>query len=340
MVYMLDASFSRSLVEKIATFQHAAVLIVGDIMLDEYLLGDTERISPEAPVPVVLVEKENSFVGGAGNVARNICALGGRAFLAGLVGDDLAGGVIQQCLDAEGVDSYLIRDARYKTTVKTRVLARRQQVVRIDREQKERIPQAVISTLLHQIEGLISQVSVIILSDYGKGVVCESLLTGLIQLNKNFNVPILLDPKPHTIHYYGAALMTPNAKEASELAGSAVRTKGEIMRAGRIIMEKFGCQSLIITLGGDGMAVFAQNDSVWHISTAAKHVFDVTGAGDTVIGVTGLGLASGLSLLEASIIANYAAGFVVGEVGAVAITSQQLAEIVGNSSFTSPEQWN
>lgn len=313
---MLD---KHSLLEALSAFTGVRVLIVGDVMLDEYLTGDAERISPEAPVPVVRIESERHLVGGAGNVARNIMALGGSAVLIGTAGRDAAGDDMARCLDRDGVAFSLLPLESRPTTIKTRVLARQQQVVRIDRENCSPLRKEETETLLSMVQERIAGCGAVVVSDYGKGLVSREFMQGLGDILKRAGrpVPVLVDPKPQNVRLYeGVTLLTPNAKEASESVNMPVRTREEVVRAGREIMTRLRCEHLVITLGSQGMAVFTSARRVWQIPTAARQVFDVTGAGDTVISTLALGAAAGLGIMQACLLANHAAGIVVAQVGA------------------------
>ena len=289
------------------------VLVVGDIMLDAYLIGDADRISPEAPVPVVRIEKERYLLGGAGNVARNIVALGGVATLAGVMGKDASADRIRGLVRDEGICGAFVALPQRPTTVKTRVMARRQQMLRLDSE--DQLP-------AHDV---------VILSDYSKGIVSLSFMSrlrGLLAASPH-QVKVLIDPKPSNVGLYGGSfLLTPNTKETGECAGMPVRSREEILAAGRAILEKVGCPHLLTTLGSDGMALFSGPSEVWHVPTMAQDVFDVTGAGDTVIATLGLGLAAGLPLLASCVLANYAAGLVVAQVGAAVASPDALREAI------------
>ncbi len=325
-----------------ARFDRARVLIVGDAMMDEYLVGDAERISPEAPVPVVLVGEEKRLVGGAGNVARNVTALGARAVLIGTRGNDPAGEAMEACLAADGIEAALLSLKGRRTTRKTRILARQQQMLRIDREDSAPLDGDAARRLLDTVRAHAGDCGAIVISDYGKGVVSETFMLGLHDLLRELkrNVPVLVDPKPQNIHLYaGVTLLTPNAKETSEAAGLPAKTPAQVLLAGRAIMEKLGCPHLVTTLGAQGMAVFLSSGEVWHLPTAALEVFDVTGAGDTVIAVTALGMAAGLSLLESCCLANYAAGLVVGEVGAATVSREKLLAAMRSRPLPALVRW-
>lgn len=331
-VAALAAAPTVSLVQSIEDLSCGRVLIVGDVMLDEYLLGDAERISPEAPVPVVLIEAEKQLVGGAANVARNIAALGGQVSLVGVKGPDMAGERLLSCLmEEEGIACSLVTLEKRPTTVKTRVLARQQQVVRIDREDTRPLPEAALNSVLLSVKRHLPECGAMVISDYGKGLVSGPLMEGLraVLAEQDRPVPVLVDPKPQNSPLYkGAHLLTPNTKETGEAASMSIRSGEDIRKAGARIMERLDLPYLLTTLGPQGMALFEGSKEVWHIPTTARQVFDVTGAGDTVIATVALGIAAGLSLLESCLVANYAAGIVVGEVGAATATPNMLAEAV------------
>ena len=306
------------------------VLVVGDIMLDAYLMGDADRISPEAPVPVVRIESERYLLGGAGNVARNIAALGGVATLAGAVGEDASASQVRYLVNAEGIRSALIPFSGRPTTVKTRVMARRQQMLRLDQEDARPFSAAEQEAVLAVLAVELADHDVVILSDYNKGLVSAPFMARFRALLAGCGHPVkvLVDPKPGNAALYGGSyLLTPNTKETGECAGLPVRSREEILAAGRAILEKVGCPYLLTTLGPDGMALFSGPD-VWHVPTMAQDVFDVTGAGDTVIASVGLGLAAGLELLPACVLANYAAGLVVAQVGAAVASPQALRQVI------------
>ncbi len=307
------------------------VLVVGDIMLDAYLIGDADRISPEAPVPVVRIEKERYLLGGAGNVARNIVALGGVATLAGVMGKDASADRIRGLVRDEGICGAFVALPQRPTTVKTRVMARRQQMLRLDSEDASPLSSADQEALLSVITEQLPAHDVVILSDYSKGIVSLSFMSrlrGLLAASPH-QVKVLIDPKPSNVGLYGGSfLLTPNTKETGECAGMPVRSREEILAAGRAILEKVGCPHLLTTLGSDGMALFSGPSEVWHVPTMAQDVFDVTGAGDTVIATFGLGLAAGLPLLASCVLANYAAGLVVAQVGAAVASPDALREAI------------
>lgn len=307
------------------------VMIIGDLMLDHYLVGAVERISPEAPVPVVRVESEKFLMGGAGNVAMNIAALGGAPLLIGVVGDDREGGELEALCKKAQLSVKLLKDKTRPSTKKTRIMAQNQQICRVDSEVCGPLPPNLFDELFTYLRTELQQYSVVILSDYGKGFISEVFMERFNALlaQQEKRPLVLVDPKIVNYDLYkGVDLLTPNTKEAGEGAGMLVTDKASVLKAGRQLFERLDCRNLLITLGGDGMALFEGPDTVRHIPTFAKKVFDVTGAGDTVIAALGLALASGADLLNACTVANHAAGIVVGQVGAATATSEDLLEEV------------
>jgi len=318
------------------------VLIVGDVMLDQYLSGDAERISPEAPVPVIRLEQERCYLGGAGNVARNVAALGGRASLVGIAGDDDAGRMLQDILRQEAINAYVPLCPGRVTTRKTRVLARNQQMLRLDREHVCPLKEEEERLLLARLAPLAEEHETLILSDYGKGLVSASFMEALraLLLSLPRSPRLLVDPRPQNMHLYrGTFLLTPNLKESAEAVNLATRTQDEILAAGRAVMAGSCAHHLLITLGPQGMALFLATGEVWRIPTAARDVFDVSGAGDTVIGSVALGMAAGMPLLPACMLANFAAGIVVAKVGTATATPDELVDAVISWPVPDLEKW-
>ena len=336
---------SQRLLDWLPRLIGARALIVGDVMLDEYFIGDAERISPEAPVPVVKISDDRLLLGGAGNVARNMRSLGGAPHLIAVCGDDAGGDEVNALCQDGDISAAIVRDPERRTTVKTRIIARQQQMLRYDQEDVKALSSNVLAGIMTEIEDRLTDHTVLILSDYGKGLICAGLMSELRALQaqcvaQGKDLKILVDPKNPNWHLYqGAYLLTPNTKETGEGAGSPVADEAEIMAAGAILLKKLGSRHLLATLGAQGMALFAAEDIIWHIPTAARNVFDVTGAGDTVIGVLGLALAAGLPLLPACLLANCAAGIVVGEVGAAAVTLPQLKAALNSSRGYAATRW-
>ena len=330
-----NAPSPSSLAARVPSLAGNAVAIVGDCILDHYLVGEVSRISPEAPVPVVQVRSERHLLGGAGNVARNVLSLGGTPILIGIAGRDPAADRLTALLDEGGIDARLVADKARPTTRKTRVIAHNQQVVRVDQELCEPVRGAVLDQVFAELETALQTAPVLILSDYGKGLVTRRFMDRLPK-----RPLVLVDPKVRNFALYkGVDLLTPNTKEASEGAGVPIEDRTGILRAGLAVFRKLQCRHLLITLGPDGMALFQSPEQVLHIPTAAQKVFDVTGAGDTVIATLALALASGFTLLESCILANHAAGIVVGQIGTAAASAQELQDQLANSPDMPVESW-
>ena len=292
------------------------ILVVGDLMLDHYIFGKSDRISPEAPVQVVEVQKEKDLLGGAGNVVNNLLAFGAKVAVASVIGRDEAGEWIAKRLNTKGVEALLIREDR-PTTKKSRVIAANQQIVRIDREVKEPITKESVEQIIAFAKS--NDFDAMLLSDYAKGVVTPALAKALTKLS----APLFVDPKGKDYSkYQGAFCITPNKKEASEATGIEIVDEKSLLRAGHLLKKDF--ENVVITLSEEGMAIFEER---FHkIPTFAKEVYDVTGAGDTVLAALGFGVAGGLSLKEAAHFANLAAGVVVGRVGAATATLEEIEE--------------
>jgi rfaE bifunctional protein kinase chain/domain len=322
------------------------VVVIGDCMLDHYLLGEVGRISPEAPVPVVRVASERHLAGGAGNVARNIAALGARAVLVSATGDDDAGRILATLLERDGIESLLVRDRSRPTTIKTRIIAQNQQVVRVDRESDAPLAEKANQGLMDALPGLVAQAGVVVVSDYAKGVIGPRFMAALRQAVAACQPRpmILVDPKPANLACYtGVDLLTPNLKETLEMAPSvaASRETGprRVLRAGLALFKSVRCRHLCVTLGPDGIALFHSPSEVTHIPTAARRVYDVTGAGDSVMAALACGLAAGLGLLDACVVSNYCAGIAVSQVGAVAVTRDELAAALAEAAAPDIERW-
>ncbi len=308
------------------------VLIIGDVGLDEYLLGRVRRISPEAPVPVLEVDKQETRLGLSGNVAQNISSLGGKPILLAVVGADAAADKLRGLLKENAVDvDQLVVDESRPTTLKTRVMAGHNHIVRVDHERRQFIDAKVEEELLKNFRKVLTSVDVVILQDYAKGVVTESLSQKVISEAHAQGKKVLVDPhrsSPLTM-YKGADLMTPNHDESLSLAGyqlDDLRSDPDyIDRVGKKLLEEINGEQMIITLGSDGMQLF-ENQKAFNLPTFARQVFDVTGAGDTVIASLALAWAAGLSLREACVLANLAAGVVVGKVGCVPCYAADLPE--------------
>lgn len=305
---------------KLPDFSRAKVLVAGDVMLDRYWFGDVSRISPEAPVPVVLVRRSEERPGGAANVARNVTALGGGATLLSVVGADEAAGILEKLLAADRVRTSLHRDPDLSTTVKLRVIGQQQQLLRID---FERMPShEVLAAKLDEYERLVSEADAVVLSDYGKGGLAH--VERMIAAARRLGKPVLVDPKgADYARYRGATLLTPNRSEFREVAGQW-KDEADLARRAQRLRSDLELDALIVTRSEEGMTLFTAAES-WHEHTRAREVFDVSGAGDTVIGTLALMVAAGADLHAAMRVANHAAGIVVGKLGTAVVHPEELA---------------
>lgn len=304
------------------------VAVVGDAMLDVFVFGQVTRISPEAPVPVVRVTQETERLGGAANVALNVKSLGGRVALIGVVGDDLAGMRLAQAARERGVDARLVSVPGRPTTVKTRIMAQQQQMVRTDREVTGPIEASVAAKLLALSSRVLKKGSALIVSDYQKGVVTRVFMRALIALARRRGVRVLVDPKVRDIGFFkGAFLVTPNQKEAEQISGITIRTDGDAERAVHRVALLAGTQGALVTRGEEGMSLglrVGSRFSYWHVSSTAREVFDVTGAGDTAIATLALALVAGALPHEAMVLSNLAAGVAVGKLGTSSVTVAEI----------------
>ncbi len=313
------------LIPLIEALPDVRILCVGDVMLDRYVYGAVERVSPEAPIPVLRVERETAMLGGAGNVIRNVLALGARARLVAAVGDDAAGEAVRGLLAAgDGLSFALITDTARQTSIKTRFLAGNQQILRADEETLAPLDEEPRHALREAVGTMLADAQIVVLSDYGKGVLSGGIAAELIALARAAEKPVIVDPKGrHYARYAGASVVTPNRSELAEAAGTAVRTPDEAVIAARLLLDMHGFDAVIATLGKDGMAVVTDDGEVRHLPAEAREVFDVSGAGDTVVAALAAALGSGAELVQAAALANVAAGIVVGKVGtAVAYRSE------------------
>lgn len=301
------------------------VMVIGDLMLDRYIWGHVDRISPEAPVPVLDVREEDARLGGAGNVARNLVSLGARVLMGGVVGEDSGAELLLSLMDQEGINtSHILRDPARQTIVKTRIIAGTQQLVRIDREDRDHIDEPLRQRLTQTLIDAIDKVDAIIISDYGKGVVSKPLIDEVVKIAHQRDVLVSVDPKERNFPYYhNVDLITPNRKELGEGSGIRVDSEESLHKAAAKVRASLGCRLLLVTRSEEGMSLF-DDHAVTHIPTMARHVFDVTGAGDTVIATNTLALAAGATPVEAAIIANLAAGLVVAEVGTASVHMESL----------------
>lgn len=300
------------------------VLVVGDLMLDHYLWGASDRVSPEAPVPVVEVRREVVTLGGAGNVVNNLLALGAQVTAAGVVGDDASGRDVLAVLREKGVSTEGVRvEPGRQTSRKSRVVAAHQQVVRFDRETKTPIAPESEAFLLDFVRDRPREIDAILLSDYAKGVLTPTLARAIIRWGRANGVPVLVDPKGSDYDkYHGATLVTPNKKEAERLAGIAIDSEENLKRAGRALKYRLNLRYAMITLSEEGMAIF--DDQMTRIRAVARDVYDVTGAGDTVLAALGFALAAGETIYDAARLANSAAAVVVGKLGSATVTLDEI----------------
>ncbi len=330
----------------ISKFKNRPVLVIGDLVLDQYIKGSVTRISPEAPVPVVLQQKAFYTPGGAANVANNLASLGAKVVLVGKIGTDTEGGILKKELSKRHIQLQgIFADSRIHTSLKTRIIAQHQQVVRVDREGSldESKDNLKVTKIIPFLRRHIKDFSGIVISDYGKGIIDLELLNEIHNLASAKKIPVIVDPKVEDLRFYGQVSgITPNKKEAEAalktisqearkafgIISASLNTKQEIEANGRGLMNYLGINSLLITLGEHGMYLFEDNKEPFPIATRAQEVFDVSGAGDTVISVFTLSLAAGATRRQAADIANHAAGVVVGKEGAVAIELDELKDAV------------
>jgi len=317
-------------------FKHLHLVVVGDLMLDRFVWGDVERISPEAPVPVVQVISESSRLGGAANVVNNIRSLGARVTACGIVGDDAAGNsILQQLVRIGASTTGVISDSQFQTIQKTRIIARprHQQIVRLDREGQGVPRAATLAKLRDLVLRNSKKCDGIVISDYGKGVVHGELLKSLSALCKGRGLLCVVDPKKENYaRYKFFSLITPNKDEASEASGIAVRDDASLLRAGRKLVRRWRAGAVLITRGADGMSLFRPRGRAQHFPTEPRDVFDVTGAGDTVVAVCALALACGAGFEDTVLMANLAAGIVGEEAGTTAVSLEKLSTSIGEFS--------
>ncbi|OPX29351.1 MAG: hypothetical protein B1H08_04095 [Candidatus Omnitrophica bacterium 4484_171] len=322
---------SRDLKRTISKFKNKRILVVGDLILDHYIFGDVERISPEAPVPVVWARREKYLGGGTANVGLNIIDLDAQASLCGVIGDDYFGKVLLSLIKEKGIKTdFIIKDKKRPTTLKTRVIAQHQQVIRLDWESREEMSLDMCDRIINKIKREIDNFDAVIIEDYGKGMINPCLVEELVKLCKRRNKIVTVDPKEEHFDYYeGVTALTPNLKEAEYAVGFRIKKTSDIELLGKIVMDKMKPQALLITMGEEGMRIFLDKKT-YSIPTTALEVFDVTGAGDTVIAVFTLALTGKASFLNAAVLANFAAGVVVGKLGASTTDPDELSETISN----------
>jgi len=315
-----------------ARFRRSRLLVVGDLMLDRFIWGSVERISPEAPVPVLRMNTESFRLGGAANVVHNIHSLGGKVAVVGVVGRDRTGSMLLEALRGIGISTAgVFVESGLQTTQKIRIIAhpRHQQIVRLDRENDGRLGKQVLQKIRRFMIRNAARYDAVVISDYGKGVIHHELLDILARLAVEKNLLCVADPKKENFGVYrNLSLVTPNRDEASEASGTEIRDEASLREAGRRLLEMWQAKAVLITRGPDGMSLFRPGREVRHFAAEPQEIFDVTGAGDTVVAAVSLALASGSSYEEAAVLANLSAGLVGDEVGPVAVPLEKLKRVV------------
>jgi len=318
------------LIQAIGSFKNKRIIVIGDLMLDRFIWGSVSRISPEAPVPVVEIKKETTCLGGAANVAHNIHSLGGVAIPLGVLGDDFEGHRLREEFRAIGSPVLgLVVDKSRPTSVKTRIIAHHQQVCRTDREDRSPLSVATLNRVAEKFASILPSADAVIVSDYAKGVISPILLRKILPLARSARKIVCVDPKITDFAVYKpATVITPNTQEAERASGITIAKKTDLVRAARKILRASKIEHLLVTRGEEGMALFERGSRPIWIPTVAREVFDVTGAGDTVISALTLGLVAGLSILQAAILANIAAGIVVGKLGTATVSPEELVAAI------------
>lgn len=310
----------------IPDFSKIKILVIGDVMIDRYWWGTVNRISPEAPVPVVSLDTTTLVAGGAANVAANIAGLGALPYLVGICGDDEASELLPQIMQETGIADFKFLTVKgRKTTLKTRIVAHNQQIARLDQETSTWISPGDAEIFFQQIVPLIADADVVVISDYAKGFLTEGLTKRLISFAKEKSKPVLVDPKGKDYSKYaGATILTPNQKEAADACGLEAHTPGIVQVSGEKLLSDLSLEAILITQGEKGMTLFQRAETAKSLPASARNVYNVTGAGDTAIGTMAVAVASGMTFFEAAEIANFAAGLVVEQVGTTPITHQML----------------
>ena len=324
----MDASEIRAFLERC---RGTVVGVVGDVMIDRFVWGKVTRISPEAPVPVVTIEREDYHLGGAANVARNLASLDASPLLLGVVGEDEAGGAFRRALGELGLTAEaILSDPSRRTTLKTRIIAHSQQVVRADWESTEDIAGDVEARALATLEEVVRRSKVLVLSDYSKGTLTPKVIERAIASSRERGVPVLVDPKVHRYRMYrGVTLVTPNLLEAARFTGIEIRSGDDLELAAGRILDELDCEAVLVTRGEQGMSLYERGGPALHIAAAAREVYDVTGAGDTVIATAALALACGEGLARAAELSNRAAGIVVGKLGTATVLPEEILSTAG-----------
>jgi D-beta-D-heptose 7-phosphate kinase/D-beta-D-heptose 1-phosphate adenosyltransferase len=329
----MENSDPLMLVDIVKKIPSVNILVVGDLMLDRYWWGDVTRISPEAPVPVVRLKDSTYAVGGAANVAANITGLGAKVYLAGVVGNDADASTFKDLLSSANIPTEFVVFSEHRpTTVKTRIIAHNQQVVRVDQETAAELDPEDEAMILEAIDRVIDKVDLVIISDYAKGVLSGNILTRLITTPRELGKTVLVDPKGKDFSKYaGASLLTPNRREAAEACHLESESQDLVEKAGSRILSELDLDALLITQSEDGMTLFTKGVEPQHLEAAAREIYDVTGAGDTVIACLGSAMASGADYLSAAKIANIGAGIVIRQLGTTQITADRLLAELGSA---------
>jgi len=333
----------------VQSFSKQRVLVVGDVMLDRFIWGNVSRISPEAPVPVVNVESEALYPGGAANVARNLVPFSHGVYIVGQVGNDLDGRLLVENLETGGIDAHgVLRRQGCETITKTRIIARKQQVARVDREKRSVIGSEQVESVRKFVMDRADQLDGLIISDYGKGFVTQELVDALVPVAHQANIVVTVDPNPNNpLNWNGVTSVKPNRLEAFHEAGvpdglwtphADPLQDSMLLRVGETLLERWGTEIVQVTLGEQGMILFEKGRPPHHIPTVAREVFDVSGAGDTAIALFTLALSAGASAIEAAEISNYASGVVVGKIGTATLTPDELLGSMKKAAEESKQQ--
>lgn len=326
-----DSKLASKLKKKTEIFPQTDILVIGDLIVDHFIWGSVSRISPEAPVPVVNVTNESLLLGGAANVLHNIYDLGGKATLCGVIGSDYMGRQLLNLLDNLDSDTAgIIRSEDRPTTKKTRIVAQNQQVVRFDREQSGPLRPESIKDIHTFLDSCFNEFDAVVVSDYAKGFICPEVVEHLLKLSaNNRSIPVICDLKPANMNlFHDISIIAPNNHEAEQMSGILIKDETSLLQAAGIIQNNMNCKAVLITRGEEGMTLLEKGRPPISIPTEAREVYDVTGAGDTVIAALALGLASGLDYAEAAAFANYCAGIVVGKLGTATVKQKELMELL------------
>ncbi len=325
-----------ALADRVGLLRDTPVLCVGDAMLDRFVYGSVDRVSPEAPIPVLFIERETAMLGGAGNVVRNLVALGAAPAFVAVVGDDPAGREVTRLVGEHGeIDPCIVVEPGRQTTIKTRFFASHQQLLRADRESRVAVGDSIRDQLLNRAERLLAKAGAMVLSDYGKGVLSPTVVGRLIRRARELGKPVVIDPKGADYSIYsGATVVTPNRKELHEATGMDVEGDEAVVRAARHLIDTCSLGAVLVTRSQDGMTLVTVDGEVHHLAAEAREVFDVSGAGDTVVATLAAAVASGASLLEGAHLANAAAGIVVGKVGTAVAYAEEVVAALHHDDLT------